>query len=104
MNFTLHRSTTQQGRRSGFLSTFRIMSPWPTATISAQVLWWAVALELQIRLEKEGELSENGYVYAVCLGDGKSEKRPTYSLLEYAQRFARDSSIQDKTKRTATAK
>ena len=54
--------------------------------------------ELQIRLEKEGEPSENRYEYAVCLGDGKSEKRPTYSLLEYAQRFAQDSSIKDKTK------
>lgn len=54
--------------------------------------------ELQIRLEKEDEPAANRYEYAVCLGDGKSEKRPTYSLLEYAQRFAQDSSIKDKTK------
>lgn len=54
--------------------------------------------ELQIRLEMKGEPIENRYEYEVCLGGGKSEKRPTYSLLEYVLRFAQESNIKDKTK------
>lgn len=54
--------------------------------------------ELQIRLEKEGVPTENRYEYEMCLGGGKSEQRPTYSLLKYAQEFAQNSNIKDKTK------
>lgn len=54
--------------------------------------------ELQIRLEMEGAPTENRYEYEVCLGGGKSEKRPAYSLLEYVLRFAQESNIKDKTK------
>jgi len=32
----------------------------------------------------------NRYEYAVCRGGGKSEKRPTYSLLKFAQRSAQE--------------
>ena len=56
--------------------------------------------ELQIRLDKKDEPTENRYEYAACLGEGKAVKRPTYSLLEYAQGFAQNSNIKDKTKDT----
>lgn len=54
--------------------------------------------ELQIRLEKEGMTTKNSYEYAVCLGDERAVRRPTYSLLEYTREFAQNSSIKDKTK------
>lgn len=54
--------------------------------------------EMQIRIEKEGVPTENRYEYEMCLGGGKSEQRPTYSLLKYAQEFAQNSNIKDKTK------
>lgn len=54
--------------------------------------------ELRIRLETEDASTENKYEYEVFLGGGKAEKRSTYSLLEYARRFAQTSSVKDKTK------
>ena len=73
----------------------RIVSNFDFAVIS---IHYSANGELQIRLEKEDEPKENRYEYAACLGDRKAVKRPTYSLLEYVQGFAQNSSIKDKTK------
>ncbi len=54
--------------------------------------------ELTISLEKEGSSEEIRYEYAVSLGDGRAEKMPTYSLLEFAHEFAQNSGIKEKTK------
>ena len=54
--------------------------------------------ELQIKLSGEDMISENRYEYAASLGDGRAEKHPTYSLLEYTRIFVQNSNIKCRTK------
>ena len=56
--------------------------------------------ELQILLCSKNETEENRYEYAVQLGEGEAEKRPTIKLSEYVCEYLLTAAIKDKTRQS----
>ena len=75
----------------------KINSDFQFSVVSIQ---YTAAGELCITLASDVFPTHTHYQYSASLGSGQAEEKPTISLLQYAQSFAKSANIKPKTKDT----